>query len=116
MNRNSVFAFIILLSTIVLTSCLAATHLVPTGGSKAEGTVEMSAEYRSELDVRIDWEHASAKAYLKCKEWGYCRAEWYPESVRECLILDETGCLLYKVTYFAQCIECDTGPVDWHNR
>jgi len=78
---------------------------MPTSGSRADGTVDLSFEYHRFDTIHIDEGHALTKAKTTCANWGYSGAQPFGGNRRECL--DPPDCYRYRVTTTYQC----TGPI-----
>jgi hypothetical protein len=77
-----IFGGILLL--FLLTACQVVKVPEPTGGSKADGTVDMSYSM-GEFEVPvIDMEQARIKAKKRCVSWGYKDAEIFGGQKSQC--------------------------------
>jgi hypothetical protein len=78
--------------------------LVPTGGSRADATVEMSYQYGIFQSPKIDLEQGRVAAGERCKAWGYKSAEPFGGEQVQCNNYYNGSCMQYiaKVTY--QCL------------
>jgi YecR-like lipoprotein len=93
------------LSVTVLIGCSVNKELVATGGSKADGTVDMSYDVGMLEDPKIDLVRAQQQAIQRCAAWGYKSAEPFGGEQRTCQAFNGYGnCLRWnaKVTY--QCL------------
>lgn len=78
--------------------------LVPTGGSRADATVELSYERGEYEEPIIQWEQALADARKRCAAWGYEDAEMFGGEKRQCISSGSYGCYRYLVTVTYQCV------------
>lgn len=74
-----------------------------TGGSKANGTVEMTYEYYRSEEPKLDRKATEAKALERCRVWGYDGAEAFDAVLHECLSSDNYGCIHFRGTLDFQC-------------
>lgn len=82
--------------------------LQPTGGSRADGMVEMSFEYTRYEEPQVQWEQAKATAGARCKAWGYDSAEPFGGAKTQCKLANGFGdCMQALVTINYQCISND---------
>lgn len=90
----------------VLSACATPAAVQATGGSRADGTVRLSYEYKDwPLTVpKVDAEQALTTAIARCKGWGYSGAEPFGGHSSLCtkqgLI---SGCGTWTVTLTYQC-------------
>ncbi|WP_115134119.1 YecR family lipoprotein [Neisseria zoodegmatis] len=106
----------ILLPLVVLlavSACAIPTHkeLIPTGGSKADGIIELSFEHTENEKPIIDEMAALDAAQKRCRAWGYDRAEKFGGHKRQCTVTGGfTGCFRSLITVQYQCL--DKVPMD----
>lgn len=96
-----------LFSVLFLTACATPTPvtLSATGGSKADGVVEMSYEYREFEQPVIDPEQGMDAAVKRCKAWGYKKAEPFDGGISTCINPHGfASCALMRHTISYQCI------------
>lgn len=97
--------FLGLFSILLLAGCATPTAMSATGGSKADGIVEMSYEYGEFQQPVIDPEQGMASAVKRCKAWGYKKAEPFDGGVSTCIIPGGFGgCSRMRQTISYQCI------------
>ena len=80
-----------IIGAALLTSCSqTAVTRVPaaTGGSKADGTIQLAHERKASEVVTVDWAAAEQNALKRCQSWGYSHVEAFASGVTQCL---ETG-------------------------
>lgn len=98
-NILGIFAIVFL-----MTGCAANKTLVPTGGSKADGTVDLSFEFGVFQKPVVDMVAAQASAKQRCAAWGYTEAEAFGGEKRQCQAFDGYGnCMRWFVTVTYQC-------------
>lgn len=88
----------------MLTACAAPTGMSATGGSKADGVVEMSYEYSEFQKPIIDPQQGMNTAVKRCKAWGYKQAEPFDGGIQTCIIPGGFGgCARMRTTISYQC-------------
>ena len=55
--------------------CATTKELVPIGGSRADGTVQLAYDYLNYERPTVDAEAARVSARQRCQAWGYKDAE-----------------------------------------
>jgi hypothetical protein len=95
---------------ISMQSCASVVQkqLVPTGGSRADGTVQLSYEFNRREIPRVDNIQGLKAAEQRCASWGYTGAEPYGGSKRTCNAWSSDGCYNWMVTVDYQCIGTGT--------
>ncbi|HID6041774.1 TPA: YecR family lipoprotein [Klebsiella pneumoniae] len=88
-----------------LSACTTVTDMSATGGSRADGIVEMSYQYDVLQRVMIDKLKAQDSAARRCQSWGYKSAEAFDDGIRTCVDRDMISCNVYRVTVRYQCIK-----------
>lgn len=89
---------------VLLASCATNKSLVPTGGSKADGTVDLSYEFGAFEKPVVDMVSAQRAAKQRCVAWGYSEAEAFGGEKRQCQAFDGYGtCTHWFVTVTYQC-------------
>jgi hypothetical protein len=95
----------VVLVSLVLVSCATTKQLAATGGSKADGVVEMSYQYGMFEQPEVEWSGARQTAAERCEAWGYERAERFGGQVETCNAYNGYGnCINATVTISYQCI------------
>ncbi|EGT0042147.1 MULTISPECIES: YecR family lipoprotein [Enterobacteriaceae] len=94
---------VLLASTLILSGCATKKQLVPTGGSKADGTVRMSYSYGMFEQPVVDPQQGLADAKTRCSAWGYSGAEAFGGSTSVCSQMSSSGCTMTTVTTEYQC-------------
>jgi hypothetical protein len=89
---------------LALAGCAAQVQLVPSGGSRADGVIDMSTELGAMRTPEIDWADARKVASSRCAAWGYSQAEAFGTLEQKCIETDpKLGCLTYAYTAKYQC-------------
>ena len=94
-----------LLSIILIQGCAVQKELVPTGGSRADGTVKLSYEYGMFEAPKLDAQQGLMAAQQRCSSWGYKNAEAFGGSTKACINSSNSGCNRWFVTIEYQCTE-----------
>jgi hypothetical protein len=68
----------------LLSACAVQKTMVPTGGSRADGTVEMSYEIGEFEQAKLDMTQAARDAARRCQAWGYSDAEPFGGQKSQC--------------------------------
>ena len=58
----------------VMMGCAVTKVPVATGGSRADGTVQLAFEYGGFERPQVDWDSARITAGQRCRAWGYTRS------------------------------------------
>lgn len=88
---------------LALTACTVDKQLDATGGSRADGVVELSYEIGMFQSAKIDWAKADQDAAQRCAAWGYSHAERFGGERRQCNEPSNAGCAQWFVTINYQC-------------
>jgi hypothetical protein len=89
---------------LALTACTVDKQLNATGGSRADGVVELSYEIGMLQNARIDWIKADHDAIQRCNAWGYSHAERFGGEKRQCNEPSTGGCAQWFVSINYQCV------------
>jgi hypothetical protein len=93
-----------LLICTALVGCAVQRPLVATGGSRADGTVEMSYEFGLFEVPKVDYTQGAASARQRCAAWGYSDAEPFGGHKSQCQQFNGYGnCIHTLVTVQYQC-------------
>jgi hypothetical protein len=92
-----------LLATVLLGGCAVPMKMVPTGGSRADGTVKLSYDYGAFQVPKLDPAQGVQDATGRCKAWGYTGAEAFGGSTTTCINSSMGGCNMYRATVEFQC-------------
>jgi hypothetical protein len=90
-------------AALIVAGCAVQKELVPTGGSRADGTVNLSFEYGAFEKPQIDKDKAVATATQRCAAWGYKGAEPFGGAITKCEAANAYGCIQTLVTVTYQC-------------
>ncbi|WP_258393729.1 YecR-like lipofamily protein [Lonsdalea populi] len=71
----------ILFFTLLISGCLTTKELIPTGGSKADGTVRMGYSFGMFESPVIDPKQGMTLAKARCAAWSYSGAEPLEDSL-----------------------------------
>ncbi len=90
---------------VALSGC--ATVIVPqaTGGSRSDGTVELSYQYGGFQVPDIQWDEALTQAIKRCQSWDYRSAEPFGGQISKCQASNDYGCTSWVVTVPYQCTD-----------
>lgn len=99
--RKSLLA--LLATTLILSGCATQKQLVPTGGSKADGTVKMSYSYGMFESPKVDMQQGAQLAVKRCAAWGYSGAEPFGGYTSVCSQPSSSGCMETLVSVEYQC-------------
>ncbi len=88
-----------------LMGCSVNKELVPTGGSKADGTIDMSYEVGAFEDPKVNLAAAQENAAQRCAAWGYKSAQPFGGEQRACQAFNGYGaCMQWTVKVTYQCL------------
>lgn len=92
-----------LLSIVLLSGCAVEEEWAATGGSRADGTVQLSYEYGEFQKPEVNDAQGSELAASRCAVWGYTGSEAFG-TMRRCQAFGGYGnCLSWLVTRNYQC-------------
>ncbi|MFP4696729.1 YecR family lipoprotein [Thiohalospira sp.] len=91
-----------IISLTILAGC-ATVKPQPTGGSRSDGTVELSYQDSSMVKTKVDMSEARSNARERCQSWGYDDAEPFGGEKRQCQSSGPYGCDSWTVTLTYQC-------------
>lgn len=94
-----------------LTGCATQKLLVPTGGSRADGTVKLSYEYGLFESPRVDPNQGAIAAKLRCAAWGYNDADIFGGVITTCTNFSSNGCNRWLATVEYQCTGTGTPTI-----
>lgn len=98
-------SIIMLLLIASITACATVKVPQPTGGSRADGTVDLSYQYGMFEEPQIDWIAAENAATQRCSAWGYSGAEAFGGQTQQCQKFNGYGnCIQQHVTVSYQCL------------
>lgn len=95
---------------LVLTvgGCAVQKDLLPTGGSRSDGTVELSYSFGSFEKPQVDYVQGRRLAAKRCRAWGYNDAEPFGGQKTMCQASNAYGCIQTLVTVEYQCTGAST--------
>ena len=99
------------LSVLLMQGCAVQKQLVPTGGSRADGTIKLSYEYELFEVPQIDPQQGIMIAQQRCSAWGYKNAEPFGGARQNCIRPTNNGCVRWLVSIDYQCTE-STHPLN----
>jgi hypothetical protein len=88
----------------VSVGCAAKKDLIATGGSRADGTIDLSYEVGLYEKPQIDQTQGLVIARQRCGAWGYADAEPFGGEKRQCQKYYGSNCLRWFVTLTYQCL------------
>lgn len=91
-----------LLWLCLLAACSTRVYSQPTGGSRADGTIEMTYTYDAFEVPVVNSENMHRMAARRCENWNYDGAERFGGQKRICIDRD-TICYTWQVTITYQC-------------
>jgi hypothetical protein len=98
-------------AVVLLASCETAKEMQATGGSRADGTVNLSYEYGIFERPVVDRTAAQETARSRCAAWGYPQAQPFGGQINHCNQYNTYGaCLDMLVTVQYQCTGANGGP------
>ncbi len=89
---------------LALAGCARKKDLIPTGGSRADGTVDLSYELGLYEKPVLDPEKGLIIARQRCAAWGYTGAEAFGGEKRQCQAFYGGDCIRWFVTMTYQCL------------
>lgn len=91
-------------AVLILAGCATPKVMQATGGSRADGTVDMSYEYGLFQKPVVNMAAAETTATQRCKAWGYTAAEPFGGQLKHCNAYNGYGnCVDVLVTVKYQC-------------
>jgi hypothetical protein len=94
----------ILCVSLLASGCAVQKTLVPTGGSRSDGTVELAYEFGMFETPKIDPSQGIEAATQRCAAWGYSGAEPFGGQKSQCQQSNGYGnCTRTLVTVQYQC-------------
>lgn len=100
------FVGLVSATTLVIMSiqgCAVNKVLVPTGGSRSDGTVKLSFEYGGFEKPMVVEQQGLDDAKKRCASWGYTGAEKFGGATNTCIQSSGGSCDRYLFTYEYQC-------------
>jgi len=97
--------FILITVLVMCFGCAIKKDWVATGGSRSDGTVKLSFEYKQFQQPVLDENQGQDVAGRRCRAWGYSRAEAFGGVISQCQFVGAYGCSRWFVTKEYQCID-----------
>lgn len=94
-----------MIAVLFLTGCATQKTMLATGGSKADGTVQLAYDVGYYEDPVIDEAQALDAALKRCAAWGYKTAERFDAGMLECFGPKSFGRCDGRVTVTYQCMD-----------
>lgn len=95
-----------LVALLVIAGCTVDRQMTATGGSRADGIVELSYDVGEFQGANIDWGSAQSEADQRCQSWGYKSAQKFGGERRRCeqRLGALVNCARFRVTVRYQCL------------
>jgi hypothetical protein len=93
-----------------LTACAVQREFVPSGGSRADGTIKMSADFEPYEVPNFDERQTQTVAKQRCLAWGYSGAEAFGGTTKTCVNSSSGSCWLWRVSVEYQCTGAPPAP------
>lgn len=96
---------LLLLVITALVGCSVKRNFYATGGSRADGVIDMAYDYKPNENTVINKKQAYTIARSKCAAWGYANAEAFGGQANICTLPSGSkGCAAWQVTIKYQCL------------
>lgn len=92
------------LLTFVFSGCAVQKNLMPTGGSRADGTIRLSYDKGIFETVEVNTRQGDLAAKQRCMAWGYTAAAPFGGATESCVQYGRSGCIRTRVTVMYQCM------------
>lgn len=103
--RATPLAVVALAAALAITGCSTPKDFYATGGSRADGTVDMAYDIRQFEDPVVNMNQAQTIARNKCRVWGYQDAEPFGGKQQTCHQFNGYGtCIAGQVIIKYQCL------------
>lgn len=96
-------AVLFIVPGFIFAGCAVNKDLQATGGSRADGVVELSYEVGSFEQAVIDEQQGLQTARQRCAAWGYTNAEAFGGQKRQCQQFYQSSCVQQLVIIAYQC-------------
>jgi YecR-like lipoprotein len=103
-GRYALTCIVAAVTFVGVLGCAAKKDLVATGGSRADGTVDLSYELGLYEKPQIDQTQGLTIARQRCGAWGYADAEPFGGEKRQCQQFYGSNCIRWFVTLTYQCL------------
>lgn len=99
-----------LIATLVMNGCATTEEFVATGGSRADGAVNLNYEYGMFQSPHEDSEQGVTLASSTCAGWGYSGSQPFGGETSQCSERNGYGaCIRWVVTRRYQCLGSPSG-------
>ena len=96
---------LLLFSLAAIAGCATEKDWEVSGGSRADGTVKLSYEYRLLQKPEANTYQGDDLATTKCQSWGYSGARAFGKPVEQCKDRSSDGsCISWVVTAYYECL------------
>lgn len=96
---------LLVMLAVVVTGCSSRKDFYATGGSRADGSIDMAYDFKAFETPIVDLKQAESIANNKCAVWGYERAEPFGGKTLNCQARDGFGnCNAGQMIVKYQCI------------
>jgi len=97
---------LLLFSFTAIAGCATEKVWEVSGGSRADGTVKLSYEYRLLQKPKANTYQGDDLATTKCQSWGYAGARAFGKPVEQCKdrSSDDGSCISWVVTAYYECL------------
>jgi hypothetical protein len=96
---------LLVMLAFVVTGCSSRKDFYATGGSRADGSIDMAYDFKPFETPIVDPKQAESIANSKCAVWGYNRAEPFGGQTQNCQVRDGWGnCTAGQMIVKYQCI------------
>ncbi|MGM8850657.1 YecR family lipoprotein [Salinicola halophyticus] len=99
------YLIMILFAGFLLAGCAVHKTMVPTGGSKADGTIDLSYDVSMFETPEVNAQQGLNAAAKRCQAWGYSDAEPFGGATSQCVAMGGYGCNTTRYTMTYQCLD-----------
>jgi hypothetical protein len=103
LETNMKLVLSMLVCVFALAGCAVQSTMVPTGGSRADGTVKLSYDFGAFQIPKVNPTQGLAAAKSRCSAWGYTGAEPFGGATKSCVDFSMGSCNAFRVTVEYQC-------------
>ena len=94
-----------IIGILFMSGCAVHKEYAATGGSRSDGTIELSYQVEQFEKPRVNEEQGKQLALSKCKKWGYNDAEAFGGKETDCQARNGYGnCISAKIITQYQCV------------
>jgi len=105
-RRTKMRIVILAITLTVISGCAVQKDWVATGGSRADGTVQLAYQYGMFQSPEVSAQQGRETADGRCRAWGFSHAEPFGGEVQSCVSSSADGtCNGWRVTKDYQCID-----------